>query len=269
MSMLREHIDVIEMGLLPHDTKVRIAEMIVSKNRKALVEYCQLHEIDLSKVKKWAKTGALAAALIGSGITAAHAGQNDEWLRARQQRAQATGIAQTQQDQQWQQRYQQRGQDQGQFQQGRQDQRRYQQRGNDEQPRMGQRYQQRGSFGFADDGEDVSDMQRYRYMVQHPQMARQMAQQQGGWVPHPDWVEMNPWSTVDHEPPPDDGLYFDYENSDIVFLAHPDPDELRTAQQLSPEIMHLTTPYWPEQIAAFVYKQDDVVFVVPVPGQLR
>jgi len=251
MSNIREHLDLLEFNNLSEDDQRELAHMVLNNMHQDLEEWAQLREIDMGKIKKWIATGALAAALAGAGIGAAHA-----------QQYQHGGNFNAPQGQQMQQRQMsgdqedllRRHQQQGQFQQRGQDQDQFQHR--QEQPR------------FQQDGGDRNDQMRsYQRLMQEPDRAREFARERGGWRERPRWHMENPWAIIDLEPP-QDVLYFNSNGQDIMFIPHPRRMDIQRARELGGMIEYLRVPNWPEPIRAFVYEMDGVTYITALPGQL-
>ena len=62
MSTIREHLDLLEFNNLSEDDQRELAHMVLNNMHQDLEEWAQLRELDMGKIKKWIKTGALAAA---------------------------------------------------------------------------------------------------------------------------------------------------------------------------------------------------------------
>ena len=231
MSNIREHLDILEFNNLSEDDQRDLAHMVLNNMHQDLEEWAQLREIDMGKIKKWIKTGALAAALAGAGISAAHA-QDADWMRKHGGN---------------QQQMQQRGQDQGQF----------QQRGG---------VDMRGNAPGQAWGR-IPGLEQYQHWQQDRGEAQQWAHQRGGWEPRPRWHLENPWAMIDIEPP-EEALYFRDNGNDIMFIPHPRRMDLMRARELGGMIETLQVPYWPEPIRAFVYEMDGVTYITALPGQL-
>lgn len=71
---MRELSDIVSLQSLTEEQLNTLQSLIAEDKEEELVEYCHLNELDLSKIKKWAATGALAAAL---GLTAAAGSSTD------------------------------------------------------------------------------------------------------------------------------------------------------------------------------------------------
>ena len=251
MSNIREHLDLLEFNNLSEDDQRDLAHMVLNNMHTDLEEWCQLKELDMGKIKKWIATGALAAALAGAGIGAAHAQQyqrGGNFNSPQGQQMQQRQIGGDQEDllrkRQQQGQLQQRGQDQGQL----------QQRGQ-EQPR------------FQQGGDRNDQMRGYQRLMQEPDRARELARRQGGWQERPRWHEENPWAQIDIEPP-QDVLYFNSNGQDIMFIPHPRRMDIQRARELGGMIEYLRVPNWPEPIRAFVYEMDSVTYITALPGQL-
>ena len=280
MSTIRENLDTIEFNNLSEDDQRELAHMVLNNMHQDLEEWCQLRELDMGKIKKWLKTGALAAALAGAGMTAAHAqsyqkggnfnssqmqqpqgGSNqDELWRKRQQQGNGGYSAQDLQHSKDQKRMdaelqQQRGQ-------GRQ-----QQRGQGrQQQHWDQGRDQRGDQrGQAWGGQP--DAEQYQHWQQDHDDARRWARQRGGWQERPRWHLNNPWAMINIEPP-SEVLYFRDNGQDIMFIPHPRRMDLMRAREMGGMITRLMVPQWPEPISAFVYEMDGVTYITALPGQL-
>ena len=274
MSNIREHLDILEFNNLSEDDQRDLAHMVLNNMHQDLEEWAQLREIDMGKIKKWIKTGALAAALAGAGISAAHA-QDADWMRKHGGN---------------QQQMQQRGQDQGQFQQrggvdmrgnapgqaygripGDQGGQRWDQ-GRDQRGQDQGRWQQRGGVEMRGNAPGqawgrIPGLEQYQHWQQDRGEAQQWAHQRGGWEPRPRWHLENPWAMIDIEPP-EEALYFRDNGNDIMFIPHPRRMDLMRARELGGMIETLQVPYWPEPIRAFVYEMDGVTYITALPGQL-
>jgi hypothetical protein len=271
MSNIREHLDILEFNNLSEDDQRDLAHMVLNNMHQDLEEWAQLREIDMGKIKKWIKTGALAAALAGAGMSAAHAQQyqhGGNFNSPQAQQMQQRQIGGDQEDllrrQQRQGQLQQRGQDQGQFQQRGQDQGhwnqgRYQRGGNFNQD-------QRGYQGGQEWGR-IPGIEQYQRWQHDRDEARQWARQRGGWQERPRWHEENPWAMIDIEPP-EEVLYFRDNGQDIMFVPHPRQVDLLRAREMGGMIEYLRVPNWPEPIKAFVYEMDGVTYITALPGQL-
>ena len=258
MSTIREHLDLLEFHNLSEDDQRELAHMVLNNMHQDLEEWAQLRELDMGKIKKWIKTGALAAALGAAGISAAHANFNTPGAQPQaQQQTQQHGYSQQDlqhsQDQ-WQldQQMRKRQQGQGQTQQRGQDQSQFQQRDR-EQP------QQRWDQGRDQRGYEMFHNDRDR--------ARIFARERGGWEPRPRWHMENPWAMINIEPP-EDVMYFRDNGQDIMFIPHPGRMDIQRARELGGMIEYLRVPYWPEPIRAFVYEMDGVTYITALPGQL-
>ena len=256
--MIREHLDLLEFHNLSEDDQRELAHMVLNNMHQDLEEWAQLRELDMGKIKKWIKTGALAAALGAAGISAAHANFNTPGAQPQaQQQTQQHGYSQQDlqhsQDQ-WQldQQMRKRQQGQGQTQQRGQDQSQFQQRDR-EQP------QQRWDQGRDQRGYEMFHNDRDR--------ARMFARERGGWEPRPRWHMENPWAMINIEPP-EDVMYFRDNGQDIMFIPHPVRMDIQRARELGGMIEYLRVPYWPEPIRAFVYEMDGVTYITALPGQL-
>ena len=256
--MIREHLDLLEFHNLSEDDQRELAHMVLNNMHQDLEEWAQLRELDMGKIKKWIKTGALAAALGAAGISAAHANFNTPGAQPQaQQQTQQHGYSQQDlqhsQDQ-WQldQQMRKRQQGQGQTQQRGQDQSQFQQRDR-EQP------QQRWDQGRDQRGYEMFHNDRDR--------ARMFARERGGWEPRPRWHMENPWAMINIEPP-EDVMYFRDNGQDIMFIPHPGRMDIQRARELGGMIEYLRVPYWPEPIRAFVYEMDGVTYITALPGQL-
>jgi len=267
MSNIREHLDILEFNNLSEDDQRDLAHMVLNNMHQDLEEWAQLREIDMGKIKKWIKTGALAAALGAAGISAAHANFNSPGAQPQgqpQQQAQQRGYSQQDlqhsQDQ-WQldQQMRKRQQQQGQAQQRGQDQPQFQQRDR-EQP------QQRWDQGRDQRGWD-QDQRGYEMFHNDRDRARMFARERGGWEPRPRWHMENPWAMINIEPP-EDVMYFRDNGQDIMFIPHPGRMDIQRARELGGMIETLQVPYWPEPIRAFVYEMDGVTYITALPGQL-
>jgi hypothetical protein len=234
MSNIREHLDLLEFNNLSEDDQRELAHMVLNNMHQDLEEWAQLRELDMGKIKKWIKTGALAAALAGAGIGAAHA-QDADWLRkhgGNQQQMQQRGGGNDSYNAQ---RY-------------------FQDR---QQAQQGQNWQNRQN----------DQMRGYQQLHDQPGQARQWAQQRG-WEPHPRWHEENPWAMINIEPP-EEVLYFrTNDGQDIMFVPHPRQIDLMRAREMGGMIEMLNVPMWPEPIKAFVYDMDGVTYITALPGQL-
>ena len=266
MSNIREHLDILEFNNLSEDDQRDLAHMVLNNMHQDLEEWAQLREIDMGKIKKWIATGALAAALAGTGVTAANAqpyqqGGNMNSPQVQQQLPQRGYSQQDMQhsQDQWQldQQIRKRQQQQGQFQQRGQEQPRFQQDqgGN-------QRGYQRGQEWGAQPGAE-----QYQRWQHDRDEARQWARERGGWRERPRWHEENPWAMIDLEPP-EDVLYFNSNGQDIMFVPHPRRMDLQRAREMGGMITRLMVPNWPEPISAFVYEMDGVTYITALPGQL-
>jgi len=261
MSNIREHLDILEFNNLSEDDQRDLAHMVLNNMHQDLEEWAQLRELDMGKIKKWIATGALAAALAGTGVSAANAGYqhggNMNSPQAQQQFQQQGGQqmqrGQDDQEELWRKRqqgqgqFQQRGQEQPRFQQG--------QDGN-------QRGYQRGQEWGAQPGAE-----QYQRWQHDRDEARRWARERGGWRERPRWHMENPWAMIDIEPP-EDVLYFNSNGEDIMFIPHPRRMDLMRAREMGGMITRLMVPNWPQPISAFVYEMDGVTYITALPGQL-
>jgi len=257
MSNIREHLDLLEFNNLSEDDQRELAHMVLNNMHQDLEEWAQLRELDMGKIKKWIATGALAAALAGTGISAAHAnfnapGAQPQGQQQTQQRNYSQQDLQHSQDQ-WQLDQQMRKRQQGQV----------QQRGQAQpQPNLDQGRNQGGQ-----DWNKQPDEERYQRWQHDRDEARQWARERGGWRERPRWHEENPWAMIDLEPP-EDVLYFNSNGQDIMFVPHPRRMDLQRAREMGGMITRLMVPNWPEPISAFVYEMDGVTYITALPGQL-
>jgi hypothetical protein len=72
---MRDLTDLVSFNSLSEEHLSTLHTLIAEGKEEELENYCTLNEFDLSKVKKWAATGALAAALGLSAAGSADAGQ--------------------------------------------------------------------------------------------------------------------------------------------------------------------------------------------------
>ena len=252
MSNLRDYLDIIKLQSLSEDDQSNLAHMVLNNMDQDLEEWCQLHEISMDKVKdtvkRWARTGALAAALAGSGIVPAAAGQlptNFNSPQVQQQQPNRQMDYEELKRRQMQQ-MQQRGGGQQNFNQ-----------------QHGQDQQQHGQWH----GNDADQMRGYRHMMQDPDRAARWAQERGGWRPHMEWHRTNPWAMINIEPP-SQVLYFNDNGREIVFIPHPRTIDVMRAREMGADVVQLYVPNWPYPIRAFVLEQDDVTYITALPGQL-
>jgi hypothetical protein len=260
MSNIREHLDLLEFNNLSEDDQRELAHMVLNNMHQDLEEWAQLRELDMGKIKKWIATGALAAALAGTGVSAAHAGYQrggnmnspQAQQQMQQQPAQQMQRGQDDQEELWRKRQQQ-----GQFQQRGQEQPRFQQ----DQGRSQDEYERGQEWGRIPGAEQYQRWQHDR------DEARRWARDSGGWRERPRWHEENPWAIIDIEPP-EDVLYFNSNGQDIMFVPHPRRIDLMRAREMGGMITRLMVPNWPEPISAFVYEMDGVTYITALPGQL-
>ena len=267
MSTIREHLDLLEFNNLSEDDQRELAHMVLNNMHQDLEEWAQLRELDMGKIKKWIRTGALAAALAGAGITAAHAGNfNDQAQgQSRQQQTMQHSQDQWRMDQEMRKRQQQQ---QPQAQQRQQEQPRGDwQRGGGGNFNSQPREQPRGDWSRGGGNFNDRDQRAYQQWHEEPRRAREFARQQGGWEPHPRWHQSNPWFVIGVEPPRE-VLNFVMQGQNIMFIPHPRQIDLMRAREMGGMIETLEVPYWPDPIRAFVYEMDGVVYITALPGQL-
>ena len=265
MSTIREHLDLLEFHNLSEDDQRELAHMVLNNMHQDLEEWAQLRELDMGKIKKWIKTGALAAALAGAGMSAAHAANFNDGGNQHPNRGYSQQDLQHSQDQ-WRtdQEMRKRQQQQPQAQQRQQE-----QPGGDWQRGGGNfnnqpRWQQDG----RPQGGNFNDRNQraYQQWQEEPGRAREWARQRG-WEPHPRWHQNNPWFMIGIQPP-SEVLNFVMQDQNIMFIPHPRQVDLMRAREMGATIETLQVPYWPEPIRAFVYEMDDITYITALPGQL-
>ena len=272
MENLRDDLDILEIMSLSESDQRDLAHMVMNNMDADLEEWAQLREIDSGKLKKWLRSGALAAALAASGIGAAQAQQyqhggnfNSPQVQQQMQR-QGGGVdqeelwRQRQRQQQMQQPgQQQRGAEQPRMQEPRRDQPQWQEPRRD-QPRWQEpRRDEPQNWERGGDG--------YRRWQMDRERAGEWARQRGGWMERPRWHMENPWAMIQIQPP-EDVLYFRDNGQDIMFIPHPRRIDLIRAREMGGVIDTISVPGWPFPIRAFVYEMDGVTYITALPGQL-
>lgn len=285
--------------MLSEQQRDHAALLVEGGDEMALKQWCQLHELDLSTVKKWARTGALAAGLVGAIAGTAKAGDDiPDYIRkmANQtqfaQQAQGQSGVQAGQPQQGPAANQRHSDEQKridaiirQQQQGQRDQPRVDVPRRNDQPRYDDRRRwdgnRRGGYGYGSEYgyEDdpywsarQMDMEmRRRLWWQQQQSQRWFAQQPYRVIQEPvdQFYDQGavPDEMDDTEEETTTVIRYNLNGKQMGFIPNPSPIELAKARKLKAPLKKVHIRGRDVPIDAYVYELDDVTYVVAMPGQ--
>lgn len=94
MSGLRDYLEVNTIRRLTEQQQDELALMVANGEDDRLSEWCDLNEVSMDRVKKWARTGALAAGLAASGGAAKAGDDIPDYIRKKANQTQFSQQAQ-------------------------------------------------------------------------------------------------------------------------------------------------------------------------------